>query len=351
MPLIFKVLKIRGKRCQPICAAVWQLSFLLWLRHAPAGYAPHMHTFILHDEKQVNSYGFRIKTDGIKLTRFQANPVMLADHYNSTSAVLGRWDDITIVGGQVQARANFDTEDADAQKVAGKVERGYLRGCSIGISFDRKDMQLQPDGTYVLEACELVEASICAVPSNAAAVRLYAADKPGQPLAQSEVATLLAEATIHISKPPTNTMTKINLSVAALTALALATDFNEEQLAPAIERLATENAGLKQKLKEATDKLLADQEAKAKTLVADAVLAGKLTADTSAAFEEMALKNYDLAAKIIGAMPGKTSLAAMVTGGGKPAEVKSLDDFEKLPLEKQLEFKTTNPDGYKALFA
>lgn len=325
-----------------------------------------MPTFILSDAQQVNSYGFRVRTEGISLARFRANPVMLDSHWNSTSSVLGRWENIRVEGGQLLADSVFDDADPDVAKIKGKVDRGFLKGASIGLTFKRDDMQLQPDGSYLLTRCELLEASIVAVPSNGNAIRLYAPDG-GKPLSEDQVKLMLAGEYTNqgtsqgTANPPAsnqspnqspNTMSKIVLSAVALQALALTTTDDAAQLTAGIENLVAELNATKGKLQAATDKLLAQANAQAKQLVANAIAEGRLTADVQAEFENMAMSNYELAAKVIGAMPAKQSLAAQVTGTqGKAAEVKSIDDFEKLPLDKQLAFKNENPEAYKALFA
>lgn len=49
-----------------------------------------MPRFILNDENVTNSYGFKIKTEGIRLGRFEANPVMLDGHSNMNLSVIGK---------------------------------------------------------------------------------------------------------------------------------------------------------------------------------------------------------------------------------------------------------------------
>ncbi len=134
-----------------------------------------MTSFVLNDENQVNSYGFRVPNKGINLTRFKANPVMLDDHNNSTSGVIGKWDNIRVSGSMLLADPDFDLHTDLAKDIAGKVNRGYLKGASMGISFDRAAMQKAADGIYELSACEKYESSICAIPSNSNAVKLYVA--------------------------------------------------------------------------------------------------------------------------------------------------------------------------------
>jgi HK97 family phage prohead protease len=306
-----------------------------------------MPTFVLSDGNTVNSYGFRVRTEGISLARFRNNPVMLDEHWNSTRSVLGRWENVRVEGTELKADTLFDDADADTAKVKGKVDRGFIKGASVGLTFSREDMKLQPDGSYLLMKCELLEASIVAVPSNANAIRLYAKDTM-QAMSQEEVKLCLPP---QQQQKPQIKMSKLVLSAVALTALAIASTDDEAQLAASIENLVADRDALKLKVKALTDKALEQVQAQAKALVANAIADGKLTADVQAEFETLAINNYDLAAKVIGAMPGKKSLNGLLTSTtGGVGEVKSVDDFEKLSHEKQLAFKNENPEAYKALF-
>ncbi len=131
-----------------------------------------MKTFVLCYSSSINSQGFRIRLEGMKLDRFRVNPVMLYQHdkYN----VIGKWENIRIEDGKLLADAKFDSEDELARQVEGKVERGFLKGCSVGIIIN--DMKLVGE-VYEATATELMEASICSVPSDAGAVRLMDADR------------------------------------------------------------------------------------------------------------------------------------------------------------------------------
>lgn len=66
-------------------------------------------TFVLHDET-VNTYGFRMLTDGANLAEFRKNPVMLLDHMD-WKLPIGRWENIRKEGGKILADAVFDMRD------------------------------------------------------------------------------------------------------------------------------------------------------------------------------------------------------------------------------------------------
>jgi HK97 family phage prohead protease len=130
------------------------------------------HKFTLSDSSKANSYGFRLDLSGLDTSRFSANPVMLYMH--DASKVIGRWDNVTVSGDKLTASAVFDTDDAFAKEVSGKVERGFLRGCSIGILIHK--IRETGDGMIVSKS-ELMEASIVSVPADAGAVVLYDANR------------------------------------------------------------------------------------------------------------------------------------------------------------------------------
>lgn len=127
------------------------------------------HTFLVSDET-VNSYGFRILTDGIDTSRFDRNPIMLYMHEAPT--IIGRWENLQKKDGKFFADAVFDEADPFAKEVMGKVERGFLKATSMGIRHNPDALQKDDKGDF-LKQCELVEISIVAIPSNGNALKLY----------------------------------------------------------------------------------------------------------------------------------------------------------------------------------
>lgn len=311
-----------------------------------------MPRFILNDGTK-NAHGFRIPTSGINLDRFKRNPVMLDDHYRSTSAVLGKWEDIEVADGILSAKPVFDMEDENAAKIAGKVERGFLNATSMGINFSRDNFRMIED-ELVLEACELFEASIVAVPSNSNALRLY---MDGKLLEENEIEELCLSFggsdpnPKQISKPNETNM-KIQLKPAVLLSLGFpagTTEVDQAELEAKINQLSAEKQAAELKL---AQKVEAEEQAKLaaiKAEVAQAVKDGKITADKADQFENLGIANHELMTETLASIPVKASLGAQVKPGGK-TEVKTPDDFQKLTLEEQLAFKETQPEAYKALF-
>lgn len=125
-------------------------------------------TFVLSDET-INDRGFIVKTSGIDLERFLKNPVMLYAH-KTENGCIGKWENIRIDKDKLIADAVFYEDDELSVNVKNKMEKGFLNACSIG--FDVIEMQ-QINGVDVVTKCELYECSICDIPSNKNAVKLY----------------------------------------------------------------------------------------------------------------------------------------------------------------------------------
>ena len=325
-----------------------------------------MATWVLNDETKANVYGFRVLNAGIDLERFKQNPVMLAMHKDwDLTSVIGRWTNIRIEGSQLLADDDFDMEDEDAAKIAGKVKRGFLKACSMGFLLMRDHLEKAVDGLFDLAKSELMEASIVTIPGNANAVRLYAA--PGQLMDEKEIKLCLSAVMTNSTttlKLNTNNMEKFTLSghaLAALLAVGLTNQENADSVNAAIVKLGADlqaekdaHGATRQTLQALKDAQLSAAKKTAETEVEAAILSGKLTAAQKDQFVKLYLSDPELAKSVLANMPGKKSLGASVNGspeGGNAADPKTLDEFEKLSLSAQLAFKESNPEGYQALFA
>lgn len=325
-----------------------------------------MKTWVLNDETKVNSYGFRVKNAGLALDRFMENPVMLAMHRDwDLSAVIGRWKNIRVEGALLLAEAEFDEEDEKAKEIKGKVERGFIKACSLGLMFMRDNMVLnEVDGKFDLNVSEAMEASIVVIGSNAKAlVRLYNSD--GQLMTEDEVKMSLSAMNTPFVQPIENNeiMEKFNLSTdAAATLVTLGGMTNPQDAAnvnAAIEKLSADFKANKTKLEaEVTahlatkSDLAAVRKMEVKTIIDTAVLQGKLAAGQTEDLATDYAENPEGLKKILSLIPAKKTLSTHIDnpelGGDQP---KDLEAFQKLAVEKQLAFKANHPDAYAALFA
>lgn len=313
------------------------------------------HKFILNDETKTNQYGFRVLNKGLDLERFRSNPVLLDYHSGGNQSVIGRWENITIEGHLLTAVPVFDMEDDNARFIAGKVERGFIKGASLGLNpFSMDNFKMNSaTGDYELVKSEVLEASIVPIPNNANAVKLYASTDEGVKLLQDSEASQILLMANEINEYKLESMKKIKLSAVAAMAIALNADTEHD-----VEKINQGIIALKSELDEAKNKLSqleqieADKKAKlGAKLVEQAIKDGKITATEKELYVNLYATNPELAKHVLEKLPGKTNLGDKLKGGGFDfAEVKTIDDFEKLTLSAQIEFKENEPEAYKALF-
>ncbi len=315
-----------------------------------------MPDFVLNDETVENSYGFTIPNAGIELAQFLDNPVMLDSHDNNTESVIGNWKNTRVVGHQLLAQENFDIADEDAAKIAGKVERGFIKAASMGVGFYMDDMQYI-GGKVILTKCVLKEASIVAVPSNAKALRLYDLNT-GQLVGENELQLQLSDLK-NLQNENKISMKEIKLSVAALVALCLtAQPSSESELDASVLKLKAEldaeklkgiaaTKELGEKLKNAEDALLAQSKLQSKALLDGAIAEGKITAEERATFEALPL---DVATSTLAKIPAKATLGNLVVGGkATGTEPKTFEELMALSDEAKVALKASNPTLYTKL--
>lgn len=138
------------------------------------------HKFIVNTES-INSYGYRVLTEGIDIEQYMKNPVVLFMHerYDNDkrgSEVIGRTVNLTKENGQLIAEIEFDAQDEFSQKIAKKVEGGFLRMASIyaeNIESSTAPEDLMPGQTYAtVKKCKLIEISIVDIGGNDDALKL-----------------------------------------------------------------------------------------------------------------------------------------------------------------------------------
>lgn len=303
-----------------------------------------MKRFVLSDERVINSYGFRVLTAGINMERFNNNPICLNDHKNSTKDVLGIWEDIKKDEHTLTATPKFDTEDADGKEVVRKVKSGTLKGCSIGITFE-PDYMLMIDGVLTLTKCELLEASICAVPSNSAAIVLY--NKAEQPLTETEVKTLCHDVKNQFKQIKTEKTMK------ELTAhLQLDDNANETAILNAVKGIEAkltasqnENASLKAENESLKQAEKTRQQAELNAELEAAVKDGRLDEAGKAPFLELA---HDSAMKLLQSLPKRTPV-----NGRMSTEDSELSKYDKMTWDEMdkgnhlAHLKAVHPDYFR----
>nr|DAT38881.1 MAG TPA: prohead serine protease [Caudoviricetes sp.] len=237
------------------------------------------HQFIINTEN-VNSYGYRILTDGIDYAQYMRNPVVLFMHERDINAykgseVIGHCTKLYKEGTTLIAEVEFDEQDEFAKKIAGKVERGYIRMASMFAEI--KEVSTQPQ--HILEgqvyetvtACKLVEISIVDIGGNDNALKLSKDGKPFQ-----------------LKKIVTNTSNNMDIKVIAL-ALGMGENTKEEAVLSALHSLKTDKEKAEAEVVALKKTISETRTAEATTLVDKAVQLGLIPQ----ALKESQLKQFE----------------------------------------------------------
>ncbi len=130
---------------------------------------------------RVNSYGSRVITEGIDLSQYVRNPILLWMHcrqYPGERAPLpiGRVENLRTEGDALIGTPVFDSADEFARQIESKWENGFLKMCSAGIEIleTSADMALIVPGQTraTITRCKLVEVSIVDIGANDDALQL-----------------------------------------------------------------------------------------------------------------------------------------------------------------------------------
>lgn len=299
-----------------------------------------MDPFVWNDETVVNSFGFMVKNAGGRFARFDSNPVMLLQHKQDD--VIGRWKDRRIEGTQLLATPEYDEADDKALKIKGKVERGFMKGCSMGIEPLEWEITTMPDGSVVpvVTKWDWYETSLCSVPSNGSAVRLY---EKGRELSVKEIKNKVVELTMSNQNNP---VMEFKLTIDAYKALQLGENAGTPEISAAI-------IALKAKADEALNSIAAQKKTAAEELVQTALSKGQITADKKESFVALAISDYNQAKTILSAIPEKKEVGPKVKEGNH-TELAGRDDWDitrwrkEDPAGLQL-MKKQEPERYNAL--
>lgn len=319
-------------------------------------------SFIVNDES-VNSYGFIMRNAGAKLERFNANPIMLDLHSRDNDKVLGRWENLRVEGSLMLADPVWDVEDEYAAKIKGKVDRGFIKGCSLG-AVPLKTMYNEDDDMVEVVEWELKEISIASVPSNAGSLVLV--DAKGQQLTR--------EALIELSDKVHNNQFENKMKNLKLFAKAinLADTATEDEVLEGVQdlhnkniELADANAALTKKvgkLEAENTKLKDAQKDTVKNMaiaLVDGAIAGKkILAGERDEYIELAENNYDLTKKLLDKKQAYRSVAEQIENGGSGAgsDVKLSDEIKSMNWDAafkagKTEFIRLNDlDHFKTIF-
>ena len=278
-----------------------------------------------------------MRNEGAKLDRFKANPIMLDLHSRDNAKVLGRWENLRIEGNLMLADAVWDVEDDYAAKIKGKVDRGFIKGISLGAE-PIKTVYNENDDLIEVTEWELKEISIASVPSNAGSLVLV--DAKG--IALTREALIELSDNHNNNNNHNNTMSLKNIKVFAK-AINLADTATEEEVLEAVQDLHNTNIELADqngKLTKKVSKLEADNAAlktaqkdnsknMAIALVDGAIAGNKILKGERDEYIELAESNYDLTKKLLDKKQAYRSAAERLAEGAEGGSAVTLSDEVK----------------------
>lgn len=232
---------------------------------------------VVISNSKLNSYGFRVLTEGIDTTQYARNPILLWMHNRpfrgTTDEVLpiGRMENLRIDGDNLIGTPIFDEQDEFAQRIAAKWDAGILKMASAGLEVielsDDPSMLVQGQRRSTVTKSKLTEVSIVDIGANDDALALY---KDGKTI------TLSAgdSQELDFMNINTNPKTKAQMKKIALQ-LGLPENATEQEIAVAIAQLqkdASETVQLRKNAEQAAEKAI-------ETAVNEAIKLRKITSD------------------------------------------------------------------------
>lgn len=303
---------------------------------------------VVISNSSLNSYGFRVLTEGIDLTQYRRNPILLWMHTRpfrgTTDEVLplGHIENLRIDGDNLIGTPVFDEGDEFARRVKAKWDSGILKMVSAGLKVVEESIDpsvlLQGQQYATVSRSKLIEVSIVDIGANDDALVLYNEHDDIINLAQGKGEIYLT----HITNP----LTAIQMDTKQIAlALGLPETATEQEVLQKI-------AGLRQDAQEA---VTLRQEAEAHrveaitTLVDTAIGEGKFPADKKNHFVELGNK--------VGLQSLKETIDLM-TPAQKPSNFinpsnPTTGDYKTLsevPTDKLETLRKEQPEKYKALY-
>lgn len=315
-------------------------------------------TFVLHDDS-VNTYGFRLLTSGGNLEEFKRNPVMFYRH-NDYELPIGRWENIKVEDGRILADAVFDTEDEEAMKIKGKVDRDFIRMASIGTwapeeYSDDPALKLPGQTGSTITKWTLREASIVAIGANHNALRMYDRET-GKQIDLADSATMLH---LFDNSHKKNNMEKLrnilnladNASDADVEAAVEAVKQERDAAQQENSTLKEENKQLRDQAEQAETERKNQQKTEAAALVDAAVRDGRIDASGKDAFIALFDADFEKAKTTLEAIPHRKSVTASIEQPSAQLydyASKSWDELDRAGMLVKL--RDTNPTLYEEKF-
>lgn len=301
---------------------------------------------------RLNSYGFRVLTDGIDLEQYEKNPILLWMHNRpfrgTTNEVLplGRIENLRKDGDRLIGTPVFDTQDSFALQIKNKWEQGILKMVSAGLDVlelsDKEEDLVVGQTRMTVKRSKLVEVSIVDIGANDDALALYD-DNKRITLSQGEECGIE-----RLSKLVTNKKEERQDMKEIAIMLGLMTEATQEEILEKVAKLKKELEDERAERKALKKEVEAFKEQAVKTSVDNAVKLRKITEDKREEFEQLGKEiGVERLSKVFDSMHSSVKPSGYI----HLSDDKRVDKkFSELSDEQKLQLREENLSEYKRLY-
>ena len=184
----------------------------------------------------LNSYGYRVLTDGVDITQYERNPILLYMH--NRGKAIGLIKDISKENGEITGELAFDEATELSTQCKKQWEFGSLRMVSIGFEVietsEAAEFIVSGQRYATVTKARLIEVSLVDIGANNDAIRLH---KDGQLITLSEGGDCPLP---RLNHKPTNNQPQMDIKTLALT-LGLPETADEAAVNAKLAELKTAN--------------------------------------------------------------------------------------------------------------
>lgn len=313
----------------------------------------------------VNCYGTRVVTEGIDLSQYTRNPVLLWMHrraFDGDAMPIGRVENLRVEDGKLIGTPVFDQNDDFAKQIESKWESGFLRMASAAL----EPIETSADEALVLPGqtretvtrSKLIEVSIVDIGGNDEALQLCGADgkvmklaagedTPGLPLLKENEPEPAPEDTPGEGEENNNNKHQTTaMNKEQLTLLGLSEGASDEQATAALQLMKTK-----------ADSAATLQLAAVTQCVDQAIADRKILAEQREHFIKLGKSaGAEMLAETFKSMPAQTKPTETLhlskesaAGSGSPA-AKSYKKLSEVPQDELLALRKEQPAEYMRLY-
>lgn len=307
-------------------------------------------------DNSVNVYGYRLLTEGLDLAQYKKNPIGFLMH-DREGGVLVKWEDFRTEGDKLFGKPVINLSHSKGEDIATQVENGFINAASMGkiiclAASDDAKLKMEGQTGPTVTKWFPREISFVDIPGNHNALaNLYDINDNELNLAD-------------FINPKKETMSKILLTAAMLTALNLSDKSSEEDAGkafqdlidnaskvPGLEKdLADKKTALTEKEKELADLKTAGVAKEVQDLLDKGETDKKLTKEMSKNLADSFAVNPTGLKSLIDSMPAQTLITDQLGDKSKDAAAFDGKKWDDLYASNDLEsVRTKFPDLYEKL--